>query len=369
MIIQVRKNEGREEVSTRKKTGVKRNILSIFSTIFIIMLLIFSGPTTAVKVSLSADKQTVEAGSGTSNLITFNVTVNISSPDAYVPMEYIQFNLTGPQSETWKFNLSGTVFDGDSGKITVTPSDNFNKVWGDGYGYDNRSGYGYDFGYGYGSSGDLSINYTIVLKTSGMSAGSYSAQAFVFANSTSNTTNFASDTYNFNVTSPGTSYQPGGGGGGGGGTPTSFSAYLKDISEGGTASLDIDDEDVPYLTGLVLTAKQAIYSSTLSITDFDTKPYYSMEEPKAAVYTYFNVKYNKDNYVENAIIDFRVNTSWLVNNDIRLDTVRMYRYTTAWKELDTTFIKEDGTWSYFRADTPGFSYFSITGINGSGYTP
>ena len=94
-----------------------------------------------------------------------------------------------------------------------------------------------------------------------------------------------------------------------------------------------------------------------------------MVEPDATVYRYFKVRYDKDSNVENASLDFRVNTSWLVDNNISRDTVRMYRYTTAWDELDTEFIKEDDNWAYFRAKTPGFSYFSIGGKRDSGYKP
>ncbi len=94
-----------------------------------------------------------------------------------------------------------------------------------------------------------------------------------------------------------------------------------------------------------------------------------MAEPDANVFRYFKVRYDKDSYVQNASLDFRVNTSWLEDSDISQDTVRMYRYTTAWDGIDTEFIKEDDNWVYFRAETPGFSYFSIGGETDSGYKP
>jgi len=130
-------------------------------------------------------------------------------------------------------------------------------------------------------------------------------------------------------------------GGGGGGMPTSHTHRIKDVSKGGMFSLDIDDKDILYINGLSLTTKQDVYSSRLSITDLDKKPYYSMAEPDATVFRYFKVRYDKKNYVENASFNFRVNTSWLEDGNISQDTVRMYRYTTTWKELDTEFIKED----------------------------
>ena len=80
-----------------------------------------------------------------------------------------------------------------------------------------------------------------------------------------------------------------------------------------------------------------------------------MEEPDANVSRYFKVKYDKDSYIESASFKFRVDTSWLEDSNISQGTIRMYRYTTSWEELDTEFIKEDDNWVYFRAKTPGFS--------------
>jgi PGF-pre-PGF domain-containing protein len=82
-----------------------------------------------------------------------------------------------------------------------------------------------------------------------------------------------------------------------------------------------------------------------------------MEEPDASVYRYFKVRYDKDSYVENASLDFHVNTSWLEGNNISQNTVKLYRYTTVWEELDTKILNEDSEDIYFEVTTPGFSWF------------
>ncbi len=158
-----------------------------------------------------------------------------------------------------------------------------------------------------------------------------------------------------------------GGGGGGGGTATSFEAWIKDVSTGQTFELEIDDEDIPYINGFSLTAKQAIYSSKLAITDLDKKPWYSMADPDASVLRYFKVGYDKNNYVENARFKVSVNKSWLKDNDIDPYKFVLYHYTTSWEKLDTKILKEDNESIYFEAATPGFSYFSLGGESGSGY--
>jgi len=103
----------------------------------------------------------------------------------------------------------------------------------------------------------------------------------------------------------------GGGGGGGGGSPTSFETYIKDVKAGETIDLDIDNENIPYVNGLSLTAKQAIYSSRLSITDLKKKPWYGMADPDATVFRYFKVDYDKDNSIKSAKFKVSVNKSWL----------------------------------------------------------
>jgi PGF-pre-PGF domain-containing protein len=173
--------------------------------------------------------------------------------------------------------------------------------------------------------------------------------------------------YNFTTDSEGNGGNGGGGGGGGGGSATSFEAWINDVPAGQTFSLDIDDEDIQYINGLSLTAKQAIYSSKLAITDLDKKPYYGMEEPNASVFRYFKVNYDKDNSVESASLRFSIKKSWLKSNDVDPYTFSLYRFTNAWKKLDTKILKDDSENVYFEAATPAFSYFSLGGANGSGY--
>jgi len=160
-----------------------------------------------------------------------------------------------------------------------------------------------------------------------------------------------------------------GGGGGGGGAPTSFEAWINNVSANQTFDLEIDDEDIPYINGLSLTAKQAIYSSKLAITDLDKKPWSGMADPDATVYRYFKVSYDKDNSVKSAKLKVSVKKSWLKANDVDPYTISLYRYATTWTKLDTKILKEDGEDIYFEVTTPGFSYFSLGGANGSGYRP
>ena len=84
---------------------------------------------------------------------------------------------------------------------------------------------------------------------------------------------------------------------------------------------------------------------------------------KKKVYDYLEVeKSNFDNNdIEGSVhIDFKVEKSWLESEGIDTFEVILARFTEQWDELPTEKIDEDGEYVYFRAESPGFSFFAIT---------
>ncbi|MGM0770241.1 MAG: PGF-pre-PGF domain-containing protein [Halobacteriota archaeon] len=70
-----------------------------------------------------------------------------------------------------------------------------------------------------------------------------------------------------------------------------------------------------------------------------------------------------DDKIEDAVIGFRVSKEWLSENDIEASSVALYRYSSEkWNRLSTIYIGEDNQYSYFEAETPGFSPFAITAV-------
>ncbi|WP_256623171.1 PGF-pre-PGF domain-containing protein [Methanolobus chelungpuianus] len=64
--------------------------------------------------------------------------------------------------------------------------------------------------------------------------------------------------------------------------------------------------------------------------------------------------------VENLFIGFKVEKSWLEDNDADAASVKLYRYAdSSWNALSTSFAGEDDTYIYFESRTPGFSPFAI----------
>ncbi|AKB84742.1 hypothetical protein MCMEM_0689 [Methanococcoides methylutens MM1] len=75
-----------------------------------------------------------------------------------------------------------------------------------------------------------------------------------------------------------------------------------------------------------------------------------------------NAAFGDDN-IEDAVIGFRVSKEWLFENDIEASNVALYRYSDEkWNRLSTIIIEGDDQYSYFEAETPGFSPFAITAI-------
>jgi subtilisin family serine protease len=60
-------------------------------------------------------------------------------------------------------------------------------------------------------------------------------------------------------------------------------------------------------------------------------------------------------------LDFSVNKTWVKDNDLDKGAIQLNRYHGVWQELPTRFKEEDEELLYFESETPGFSYFTITG--------
>ena len=85
------------------------------------------------------------------------------------------------------------------------------------------------------------------------------------------------------------------------------------------------------------------------------------------VYKYLNIWVGNSGVVsskniENAVVSFKVEKSWVQDKLIDKSTIVLNRYSdNAWNQLPTSLSSEDDNYLYFTAQTPGFSPFAITG--------
>ncbi len=163
-----------------------------------------------------------------------------------------------------------------------------------------------------------------------------------------------------------------GGSGGGAGSPEpAKNVKVKELSQafitsGNPAKFDFTNEatDIVYLC---FDPKKTVGKTTTIIEMLKSKSTLTPETPEGEVYNYLNIWVGNGGYgsdednLENGIICFKVEKDWIKDKEIDKSSIILNRYSDKkWNELPTAFVKEDNSYLYFTAETPGFSPFAIT---------
>jgi PGF-pre-PGF domain-containing protein len=89
--------------------------------------------------------------------------------------------------------------------------------------------------------------------------------------------------------------------------------------------------------------------------------------PADEVYNYVNMwvgnsGFATPNNIKNAVVNFKVEKSWIQDKKIDKSTITLNWYNDSkWDSLPTSLSSEDDNYLYYAAQTPGFSNFAITG--------
>jgi PGF-pre-PGF domain-containing protein len=89
--------------------------------------------------------------------------------------------------------------------------------------------------------------------------------------------------------------------------------------------------------------------------------------PEGEVYKYFNVWVGNGGYateknIENPVLCFKVEKSWIQDNKIDQDSIILNRYSDkTWEQIPVSLSGEDSDYLYFTGDVPGYSFFAVTG--------
>jgi PGF-pre-PGF domain-containing protein len=131
------------------------------------------------------------------------------------------------------------------------------------------------------------------------------------------------------------------------------------IEAGANASVTFDKMDVTQIT---LNANSTIRNASIMIQPLGKTAF--IVNVSGIPYCYFNITTtnltNAD--IAQATVEFKVNKSWLNASNIDEATITLSRYRdNHWNALPTVKIGEDNTSLYFKAVTPGFSSFAISG--------
>ncbi len=161
-------------------------------------------------------------------------------------------------------------------------------------------------------------------------------------------------------------------GGGAGGSPEPQSNVEgKELSQtfitsGNSVKFDFPQKATPVIYVTFDSKKTAGKTSTI-VEMLKGKSALVSELPSEDVYKSLNIwvgngGFGDSNNIENAVIYFMVEKSWVQSKNIDKSTITLNRYSdNTWSKLPTSPLSEDDNYLYFTTQTPGFSSFAITG--------
>ncbi|MDD4496878.1 MAG: PGF-pre-PGF domain-containing protein [Methanosarcinaceae archaeon] len=204
-------------------------------------------------------------------------------------------------------------------------------------------------------------------------AGNYNVSLKVFRgefNDTETKTGYV--TVNSKTSPVKSSGSGGGSGGGGGGSPEPNSNIeLKEIANQqvfkGTRTRYTFRAEANDITAIEFDPKKSFGKTGAMIESLKNTSSLVPAPPFGQVYRNMNIWVGNSGFsspenLENAKISFRVNRTWINENNIELSTIALVRFSEEnWNSLPTEQMGEDTEYFYFEAETPGFSPFAITG--------
>ena len=131
------------------------------------------------------------------------------------------------------------------------------------------------------------------------------------------------------------------------------------IEAGANASVTFERTNV---TGMIIHANTTIRNAEVMIQLTENPG--GITTVSGISYCCFNITTTNvtDTNITRATITFKVNRTWIIENNIDEASITLYRYhDNQWTALPTAKIGEDNTSVYFEAETPGFSLFAVAG--------
>lgn len=163
-----------------------------------------------------------------------------------------------------------------------------------------------------------------------------------------------------------------GGGGGGGGTSGESIANVA-VKDPKTVFIS-KDSDIKYeftedgnsIGYIEFTSLKNSGKITALVEVLKSRSSFAGSNAPGMVYQNMNIWVGKTGFateknIAYPIVGFKVEKSWMINNNVDKAAIRLYRYNAnAWNELSTEVTNEDDQYVYFESQTPGFSPFAIS---------
>ena len=140
-----------------------------------------------------------------------------------------------------------------------------------------------------------------------------------------------------------------------------ISKTLSEIKPEKPLAVEIEKGDVQ---SIEIKVKKVIRDANISIERIPRKPTHIGVTPPGNIYGYLEISAEDivQKNVDKVTIQFKVKKSWVAENNIDVNTIKLNRYSGGeWNALATEKIDEDEVYVYFEAESPGLSTFAITG--------
>ena len=162
-----------------------------------------------------------------------------------------------------------------------------------------------------------------------------------------------------------TSSSSGSGGGGGGGSSSGESSRaiksFESANPQDTLTFNIPSTLIP-ISDLEVYVNRELSNIKITVESLVSQPS-EVTTPDGVVYDFIQITLsNFDNDdLESIDLSFEVPKTWVEENNIDYKTIIMQRYNNGWEELETSGAGSSEDYYQYTAESPGFSYFVITG--------
>jgi PGF-pre-PGF domain-containing protein len=124
-------------------------------------------------------------------------------------------------------------------------------------------------------------------------------------------------------------------------------------------------KNVTCITYIEFNPKKTFRQTTTAVEELKNKSALVPTLPPGKIYKNVNIWVGDKGAglptsLENGSVDFKVNKTWIEENNVSEAMVTLQRYDKEWQPLSTEKVGEDKNYVYFKAKTPGYSFFAIT---------
>jgi PGF-pre-PGF domain-containing protein len=242
----------------------------------------------------------------------------------------------------------------------------------------NENGWNWDFGDGNNSTEQNPVHtyyttgtYTVTLTATNENGTSSTKNATITVTQQDSSDGESSSSEESSSSSGSSS-----GGGSVGGSPEPASnVQVKEISQNFIPS----DKEITFnftknttcVESITFRSTKTVGKTTTIVEELKNKSSLISKYPEGIVYRSFNIwvgngGYGNSKNIENSSVNFKVNISWVQENNINRSSIILNTYDSVkkeWMKLPTNITGEDDKFLHFTANVPGYSFFAITCTN------